>query len=114
MAECERITHFGTSPKYLGALEKSGYQPAANHDLSTLRTVLSTGSPLAAEQYDFVYDSVKADVQLSSISGGTDIISCFCLGNPWLPVHRGEIQSPGLGMAVEVWSDDRRPLCEER
>jgi acetoacetyl-CoA synthetase len=110
MAERERVTIFGTSPKYLGALEKAGYSPLAHHDLGALRTVLSTGSPLAAEQFDFVYAAIRADVQLASISGGTDIISCFCLGSPWLPVHRGEIQARGLGMAVEVWSDDGRPL----
>jgi acetoacetyl-CoA synthetase len=114
IAEQERLTHFGTSPKYLSALEKAGYHPRHHHDLSPLRTVLSTGSPLAAEQYDFVDQSVKTGVQLTSISGGTDIISCFCLGNPWLPVHRGEIQSPGLGMAVEVWNDDGHPVIEER
>ncbi len=114
MAEREGVTLFGTSPKYLSALEKAGYRPLEHHALSSLRTVLSTGSPLGAEQFDFVYQSVKADLQLASISGGTDIISCFCLGNPWLPVHRGEIQARGLGMAVDVWSDDGRPLRGER
>jgi acetoacetyl-CoA synthetase len=114
MAERERVTAFGTSPKYLGALEKAGYRPLEHHDLGALRTVLSTGSPLAAEQFDFVYRAIKADVQLASISGGTDIISCFCLGSPWLPVHRGEIQARGLGMAVDVWSDAGQPLRGER
>ena len=114
MAERERVSIFGTSPKYLAALGKAGYRPAARHDLSQLRTMLSTGSPLAAEQFDYVQESVKADLPLASISGGTDILSCFCLGNPWLPVRRGEIQSAGLGMAVEVWSEDGRPLRAER
>ena len=110
MAEREGVTAFGTSPKYLGALEKAGYRPREQHALGALRTLLSTGSPLAAEQFDFVYRSIKPDLQLASISGGTDIISCFCLGNPWLPVQRGEIQARGLGMAVDVWGDDGRPL----
>ncbi len=114
MAERERVSIFGTSPKYLGALEKAGYSPRRHHDLASLRSVLSTGSPLAAEQFDHVYREIKDDVQLASISGGTDIISCFCLGSPWLPVHRGEIQARGLGMAVDVWSDDGRPLRGER
>ena len=114
MAERERITTFGTSPKYLAALAKAGYRPGEQHDLAALRTILSTGSPLAAEQFDFVHGAIKSDVQLASISGGTDIVSCFCLGNPWLPVRRGEIQSRGLGMAVEVWGDDGRPLQGER
>ena len=110
MAERERVTHFGTSPKYLAALEKDGGAPGAGFDLSALRSVISTGSPLAPEQYDFVHERVKRDVQLASISGGTDIISCFCLGNPWLPVYRGEIQCRGLGMKTEVFDDDGRPV----
>jgi acetoacetyl-CoA synthetase len=110
LAERERLTQFGTSPKYLSALDKSGYVPAHRHDLSALRTVFATGSPLAPEQFDFVHRTVKADVQLASISGGTDIVSCFALGNPWSPVYRGELQGPGLGMAVDVWDDDGRPL----
>jgi acetoacetyl-CoA synthetase len=114
MAERERVSVFGTSPKYLGALEKAGFVPRAHHDLGALRTILSTGSPLAAEQFDYVYRAVKDDVHLASISGGTDILSCFCLGVPWLPVHRGEIQGRGLGMAVEVWSEEGRPLVGAR
>ncbi|MDI3259628.1 MAG: acetoacetate--CoA ligase [Sinobacteraceae bacterium] len=110
LAERERVTHFGISPKYLSALAKDGYTPAARHDLAPLRTVYSTGSPLAPEQFDFVYRAVKSDVQLASISGGTDLISCFALGNPWLPVRRGELQGPGLGMAVEIFDDEGRPL----
>jgi acetoacetyl-CoA synthetase len=110
MAERERVTAFGTSPKYLSALEKDGGAPGRDFDLGALRAVLSTGSPLAPEQFDYVYGAIKADLHLASISGGTDIISCFCLGNPWLPVHRGEIQSPGLGMKTEVYDDDGRPV----
>jgi acetoacetyl-CoA synthetase len=110
MAERERITAFGTSPKYLSALEKDGGTPGRSFDLGALRTVLSTGSPLAPEQFDYVYRAIKGDLHLASISGGTDIISCFCLGNPWLPVYRGEIQSPGLGMKTEVFDDEGRPV----
>jgi acetoacetyl-CoA synthetase len=114
MAERERITAFGTSPKYLSALQKDGGAPGRDFDLGALRTLLSTGSPLAPEQFDYVYGSIKADVHLASISGGTDIISCFCLGNPWLPVRRGEIQSPGLGMATAVCDDEGRPVRERQ
>ena len=110
MAERERITAFGTSPKYLSALEKDGGAPGRDFDLGALRTVLSTGSPLAPEQFDYVYRAIKGDLHLASISGGTDIISCFCLGNPWLPVHRGEIQAAGLGMKTEVFDDEGRPV----
>ncbi|MEP7311130.1 MAG: acetoacetate--CoA ligase [Pseudomonadota bacterium] len=114
LAEQARITHFGTSPRYLAALQKSGYRPAGRHDLSALRSVLSTGSPLSAELFDYVYADIKPDQQLASISGGTDILSCFCLGVPWLPVWRGEIQGPGLGMAIEIRDDAGRPLHEAR
>jgi acetoacetyl-CoA synthetase len=114
IAERERITHFGTSPKYLSALQKDGGAPSDGFDLGALRTLMSTGSPLAPEQFEFVYRDVKADLHLASISGGTDIISCFCLGNPWLPVRRGEIQSPGLGMATVVYDDDGHPVREQQ
>ncbi len=110
IAQQERLTQFGTSPKYLSALEKDGYRPVQHHDLSALRSIFSTGSPLAPEQYDFVRDAIKVDLQLASISGGTDIISCFALGNPWSPVYRGELQGPGLGMAVEVFDVNGLPL----
>ncbi len=110
LASEERVAHFGTSPKYLAALEKSGYRPIDQVDLAHLRTVLSTGSPLAHEQFDFVRDAIGADLQLASISGGTDIVSCFALGNPVLPVYRGELQCRGLGMRVEVFDDEGRPL----
>ena len=110
MAARERITIFGTSPKYLGALHKDGGAPRNDFDLAALRTILSTGSPLAPEQYDFVYRSIKADVHLASISGGTDIVSCFALGNPWAAVRRGELQGPGLGMKTEVFDDAGRSI----
>lgn len=110
LAQDEHVSIFGTSAKYLSALEKSGYEPRAQVTLPSLRTVLSTGSPLAPEGFDFVYRAIKRDVQLASISGGTDIVSCFVLGNPEAAVHRGEIQGPGLGMAVDVVDDDARSL----
>ncbi len=110
MAASERVTVFGTSAKYLALSEKEGVTPAGTHDLSALCTILSTGSPLAAHSCDYVYRSVKPVVQLASISGGTDIISCFALGDPTASVHRGEIQTRGLGMAVDVWDGDGRPV----
>jgi acetoacetyl-CoA synthetase len=114
MASAEGITIFGTSPRYLAALEKAGYRPRDHHALVVLRTLLSTGSPLAPEQYDFVAGAIGTDIQLASISGGTDIVSCFALGNPLLPVWRGELQCRGLGMKVEVWDEAGRPLTGER
>lgn len=109
-AERERATHFGVSAKYIDAVKKAGLTPIRTHDLASLRMVLSTGSPLAPESFDYVYQCVKADVHLASISGGTDIMSCFALGNPTLPVHRGELQCRGLGMAVEVWDEAGQPI----
>ena len=105
LAGQERLTVFGTSAKYLAMIEKEGLAPRESHDLSALRTILSTGSPLAPQSYDYVYEKVATDVCLSSISGGTDIISCFALGNPIGPVYRGEIQTRGLGMKVEIFND---------
>jgi acetoacetyl-CoA synthetase len=113
-AEQERMSVFGTSAKYLDAAAKAGLVPAATHDLSSLRTVLSTGSPLAPAGFDFVYEKIKADVCLSSIAGGTDIISCFMGGNPIGPVWRGEIQAPGLGMDVAAFDDAGRPVLGEK
>ncbi|MDJ0709302.1 MAG: acetoacetate--CoA ligase [Woeseiaceae bacterium] len=113
MAEAERVTVFGTSAKYISALEKTGMRPKDDYDLPELRAVLSTGSPLAPESYDYVYDAIGDDLQLASISGGTDILSCFALGNPLLPVRRGELQCRGLGMAVEVWNDAGQPVVGE-
>jgi acetoacetyl-CoA synthetase len=99
------MTHFGTSAKFIDALKKSGLEPARSHSLASVRTMLSTGSPLAPESFDFVYEHVKSDICLSSITGGTDIISCFALGNPTLPVYRGEIQCIGLGMDVAAFDE---------
>lgn len=104
-AQEQRATLFGTSAGYLKAIEKMGLKPHESHDLSALRLIASTGSPLLPDSFDFVYRDFKPDVQLASISGGTDIISCFVGGNPWSPVYRGEIQCAGLGMAVEVWDE---------
>ncbi len=114
MAVEEGVTLFGTSPKYLAALEKSGLRPRDLGSLARLRTILSTGSPLAPEQFDFVRDAIGAEVQLASISGGTDIVSCFALGNPLLPVYRGELQCRGLGMKVEVWNEQAESLVGQR
>jgi acetoacetyl-CoA synthetase len=110
MAAEERVNVFGTSAKYLALSEKHAVRPAETHDLGALRTILSTGSPLAAHSYDYVDREVKPGVRLASISGGTDIISCFALGNPLLPVRRGELQCRGLGMAVDVFDGAGRPL----
>jgi acetoacetyl-CoA synthetase len=110
MAADERITVFGTSAKWIALAEKEGAVPRVTHDLRRLRAILSTGSPLAAHSFDYVYTSVKPDVRLSSISGGTDIVSCFALGNPIGPVYRGELQARGLGMKVEVFDDDGHPI----
>ena len=109
MAAAERLTVFGTSAKYLAMCEKQQAEPAA-HDLSSLRTILSTGSPLAFHSFDWVYSRVKKDVHLASISGGTDIVSCFAGGNPMLPVYRGELQCRALGMAVHVFNEDGAPI----
>ena len=110
MAESEHVTIFGTSAKYISALQKAGVRPKDEFKLPDLRTVLSTGSPLSPESFDFVYDAIGSDLQLSSISGGTDILSCFALGNPLLPVRRGELQCRGLGMAVEIYDENGAPV----
>jgi acetoacetyl-CoA synthetase len=109
-ADAEHMTHFGTSAKWIDSIAKAGLEPAKTHSLSSLRAMLSTGSPLAPQGFDYVYENIKADIQLASICGGTDIISCFILGVPTLPVWRGEIQGPGLGMRVEVFDENGRPL----
>ena len=109
-AVAERMNLFGTSAKYIDAVRKSGLRPIESHDLGSVRMMLSTGSPLAPESFDFVYDAIKADLHLASISGGTDIVSCFVLGVPTKPVWRGEIQGPGLGMAVDVYDEGGEPL----
>jgi acetoacetyl-CoA synthetase len=110
-AEAERITHFGTSAKYIDALKKICTVPRKDYELPALQTIFSTGSPLAPESFDYVYQCIKEDVCLSSISGGTDIVSCFALGNPTLPVYRGELQCRGLGMAVDVYDDEGKPVA---
>ena len=104
-AEKERMTVFGTSAKYLAVIEKKGLRPMRTHDLSHLLSILSTGSPLIPQSFDYVYRDVKKDVRLSSISGGTDLISCFALGNPIGPVYRGQLQARGLGMKVEIFDE---------
>ena len=114
MADEEGISIFGTSAKYIEALQKAGVKPAESHQLSALKAVLSTGSPLSDESFRYVYRHIKQDICLSSISGGTDILSCFVLGNPCLPVYEGEIQCLGLGMAVEVWDDDGNAVVGEK
>ncbi|MDH3512419.1 MAG: acetoacetate--CoA ligase, partial [Gammaproteobacteria bacterium] len=113
MAARERVTIFGTGAKYISALEKAGVRPRDEFQLPELRTVLSTGSPLAPESFDFVYESIGDDLQLASISGGTDILSCFALGNPVLPVRRGELQCRGLGMAVQIFNEAGKPVVGE-
>ncbi len=112
--DAEKGTLFGTSAKYIDALAKTGLDPGSSHDLSALRTITSTGSPLVPEGFDYVYEHVKSDVCLSSIAGGTDLIACFMAGNPIGPVWRGEIQARCLGMAVEVFDDDGRPVRGEK
>jgi acetoacetyl-CoA synthetase len=104
------MTVFGTSAKYIDALRKAELRPRDTHDLSSLRVMTSTGSPLAPEGFDYVYDAIKPDIHLASISGGTDICACFVLGDPTRPVWRGEIQGPGLGLAVDVFSEDGEPM----
>jgi acetoacetyl-CoA synthetase len=107
------ISIFGTSAKWIDATAKMGVKPRETHKLLALKAILSTGSPLAPESFDYVYRDVKESVQLASISGGTDIISCFALGNPLLPVYRGELQCRGLGMKVEILDDAGQPVREQ-
>ena len=108
------MTLFGTSAKYIDALKKAGLAPMQSHRLSELRTLCSTGSVLAPESFDYVYDSIKRDLNLASISGGTDIVSCFVLGSPILPVYRGQSQCRGLGMAVEVFNSQGQAVIDEK
>ncbi|GLH47829.1 acetoacetate--CoA ligase [Pseudomonas lactis] len=114
LIDAEKISVFGTSPKFLATLEKSGLQPRQSHDLGSLKGLISTGSPLSPQSYDYVYREIKAELCLSSMSGGTDIVSCFVIGNPVLPVRRGEMQCKSLAMAIEVWDDQGRPLIGEK
>lgn len=110
LAEEEKMTIFGTSARYIAAIEKAGLKPKEQFDLSALKTMCSTGSPLAEESFRYVYREVKADLNLASISGGTDIIGCFALGCPILPVYEGELQCRGLGMAVEAFGPEGKPV----
>jgi acetoacetyl-CoA synthetase len=113
-ADATGATLFGTSAKFIDAVQKASLSPRRTHRLTTVRTIASTGSPLAPESFDFVYEHIKADVHLESISGGTDIVGCFALGNPTAPVWRGEIQCRGLGLAVEVFDDSGTPVRGEK
>lgn len=110
----EKVSVFGTSAKFISSVEKANIQPKQLVKLEQLRCILSTGSPLMPKNYDFVYQQIKEDVQLSSISGGTDIVSCFALGNPLLPVYRGELQCLGLGMSVEIFDDQGQSIRQQR
>ncbi|RUR53369.1 acetoacetate--CoA ligase [Aeromonas veronii] len=114
LAHDEQVSLFGTSAKYLDALHKQGYVPIKTHDLPHLRLICSTGSVLSPEGFDYVYQQIKQDVQLSSISGGTDICSCFVIGNPLSPVYRGESQGRGLGLAVQVFNEAGQPVQGEK
>ena len=109
-----KINVFGTSAKYIDAVKKSGLEPIKTHDLSSMRLITSTGSPLAPESFEFVYRSIKKDVHLASISGGTDLVSSFAMADPTSPVWKGELQRPGLGMAVDVWSEEGKHIEGER
>jgi acetoacetyl-CoA synthetase len=113
LADRADLTLFGVSAKYIDGVNKAGLTPRETHKLTSLRTIASTGSPLSPESFDFVYRAIKSDVHLASISGGTDIVSCFVGGNPNAPVWRGEIQVPGLGMDVDVFDDEGRSLKQE-
>jgi acetoacetyl-CoA synthetase len=110
LAQAQRLTVLGTSPKYLAAIAKAGLVPRETHDLSSLRLILSTGAPLGGTGFDYVYENIKPDVHLASISGGTDICACFAIGNPVAPVYRGEMQTRGLGMQVEVYDEQGRSI----
>jgi acetoacetyl-CoA synthetase len=110
MAAAEGVTVFGISARYLALAEKEGLAPARTHDLAALRTIISTGSPLSGHSYDYVHRAIKRDVHLCNISGGTELISCFAIGNVLEPVGRGELQGPGLGMAVEIFDQNGAAL----
>lgn len=114
LAQDEKISIFGTSAKYLAAVEKAGVKPKESFDLAPLKAILSTGSPLSIESFEYVYRDIKEDLVLSSISGGTDIVSCFALGNPVGPVYAGELQCRGLGMKVQAFNDEGKPVTQEK
>jgi acetoacetyl-CoA synthetase len=111
LADEQGVTLFGTSAKFIDALDRSGLDPSATHDLTSLRTITSTGSPLVPEGFDYVYEHVKADVHLASISGGTDLCGCLVAGDPSSPVWRGEIQRPALGLDIDVVDEDGATLA---
>ncbi len=113
-AEAARVTHFGASPRFLDGLRRAGRRPRDTHDLSSLRVLMSTGSPLSERGFEYVYEAVKSDVHLASVSGGTDIVAGFVVGVPIKPVWSGEIQGPALGMAVDVWNEDGEPVRGEK
>ncbi len=113
-ADAEKFTFLGTSAKFIDAAAKAGIEPRRTHSLASVRTLASTGSPLVPESFDYIYDKVKPDIHLASISGGTDIIGCFVLGNPTGPVWRGEIQCRALGVKVDVFDDDAKPVRGEK
>jgi acetoacetyl-CoA synthetase len=113
-ADATGMTLFGTSAKFIDAVNKASLSPRYTHDLSSVRTITSTGSPLAPESFDFVYERIKPDVHLASISGGTDIVGCFALGNPAGPVWRGELQARSLGLAVQVLDEAGRQVREQK
>ncbi|MFT0477073.1 acetoacetate--CoA ligase [Pseudomonas antarctica] len=114
LIDAEKISVFGTSPKFLATLENALLQPRLSHDLSSLKGLISTGSPLSPQSYDYVYREIKGELCLSSMSGGTDIVSCFVIGNPVLPVRRGEMQCKSLAMAIEVWDEQGKPVIGEK
>lgn len=114
IVEQEEITSFGTSAKYIAAIQNADYRPNKHHAFTQLRSILSTGSPLSPDSFEFIYDSVKQDLHLASISGGTDIVSCFALGVPTLPVYSGELQARGLGMAVDIYDDEGNSRVGEK
>lgn len=109
-----KCTQFGTSAKFIDSCKKTNLTPGKNFNLSSMRSVFSTGSPLNDEGFDYVYEHIHPKVQLGSISGGTDIIACFVLSNPWTPIIRGEISAPGLGFDIDVWDDNKKPLVGEK
>lgn len=110
----EDVTFFGVSAKYIDALNKTGLKPIETHSFPNLRVIGSTGSPLSPESFDYIYSSFKTNVQLSSLSGGTDIVSCFALGSPISPVYQGELQVRGLGMSVDVFDENGQSLIDTK